>query len=65
MVAGILPDRGSRLCRIEEIIVPRLQQLEGVADGISPKNVELVFSVTIAETIRKLDTMIWARFPKD
>jgi hypothetical protein len=61
-VAGVLPDRGYRLRKIDEVIRPRLQQLEGFADGISPKNVQLVFSGTIAATLKKLDALVASQF---
>jgi hypothetical protein len=62
IVAGVLPDRGHRLRKIDEVVRPRLQQLEGLADGISPKNVQFVFSGTIAATLKKLDALVAAQF---
>jgi hypothetical protein len=58
IVAGVVPDRGYRLRKIDEVIGPRIQRLEGLADGISPKNVQFVFSGTITATLNKLDALV-------
>lgn len=63
IVAGVLPDRGHRLRKIEDVIGPRLQQLQGLPDGISPKNVQLIFSGTITATIKKLEALVASWLP--
>ncbi|MCL5265522.1 MAG: hypothetical protein M1343_10110 [Chloroflexi bacterium] len=63
IVAGVVPDRGQRLLKVEEIIQPRIHQLQGLPDAISPTNVELVFSATLQQTLNKLNAMITDRFP--
>ena len=61
IVAGVIPDRGNRLRKIDEVIGPRLHRLEGLTDGISPKNVQYVFKRTIAATLEKLDAIVAAQ----
>ena len=63
VVAGLVPDRGNRLRKIEQVIGPRLQQLAGLPDGISPKNVHLVFSATIDATLTKLEILLASWLP--
>jgi hypothetical protein len=63
VVAGVVPDRGNRLRKIDEVIGPRLRELPGMADGISPSNVRLVFSSTIAATMEKLEALVAPSLP--
>jgi hypothetical protein len=63
VVAGVLPDRGYRLRKIQEVINPRLHQLEGLPDGVSPRNVHLVFNATIPTTTKKLEGLLGCWLP--
>lgn len=64
VVAGIAPDRGCRLQKIEQILLPRIRQVGGLPGGIRPHNVSLVFARDIRETIRRLDKIMSERFVK-
>jgi hypothetical protein len=57
-VAGVAPESGYRLRKINEVIGPQLQRFEGTVDGISPKNVQYVFAKTIAATLVNLDAIV-------
>jgi hypothetical protein len=51
IVAGLLPERGRRLRKIEEIIWPRLSQMKGIPHGLDTANVEFVFRPTLEEAL--------------
>lgn len=63
IVAGVLPDRGHRLIKVEKIIQPRIHQLQTLPDTIWPRNVELKISSTFRQTLSRLDAMIADLFP--
>lgn len=54
IVAGVVPDKGSRLRKINEIICPRIKQFTSPFNGIRPANVDLIFTGNIQETIDTL-----------
>jgi hypothetical protein len=58
IVAGIVPNRGDRLRKIKEVIGPQVHRLEGLTDGVSPKNVHYVFNEMIAETFEELESIV-------
>ena len=63
IVAGVLPDQGYRLRKVEEVIGPRVHELQGLPDGISPKNVQLIFTTTITASIKKLEALVASWLP--
>ena len=58
IVAGVVPDSGHRLKTINDVIDPQIHRLEGLTDGISPKNVQYVFNKMIEDTFEKLDSIV-------
>ncbi|MGA2262662.1 MAG: hypothetical protein ABSH28_14655 [Acidobacteriota bacterium] len=58
IVAGLVPNRGDRLRKIDELIQPRLHQLRGLPDGISPKNVDVVFTPNTEATLSNLLSIV-------
>ena len=54
IVAGIVPDCGKRLTKIMGLMQSRIVQFGGCPDGISPKNVALLFCPTIEQTVERL-----------
>lgn len=52
IVAGVVSEGGRR--KIDEIINPRLQRLEGFGDGISPAKAQFIFRPTIEEMLAEL-----------
>ena len=60
IIAGTLPNQGSRIERIDKIIKPRLYNLSGYSDGLRPKNIHLIFDKTILSTIDKLKQFNYA-----
>jgi hypothetical protein len=58
IVAGVLPSAGHRLQKVEDVILPRLHQLGGLSDGISPANVHLVFSESVQASLQKTQGLL-------
>jgi hypothetical protein len=58
IIAGVLPSAGHRIEKVEDVIVPRLRQLHGLSDGISPSNVHLIFSETIQASLRRTEGLL-------
>jgi hypothetical protein len=54
IVAGIVGPGGNALKKITEIILPRLRELHGLADGISPTKIGFVFTPEIVNTLEAL-----------
>jgi hypothetical protein len=54
VIAGAVPDAGDRVSKIREIIAPRLKAISGSPSGLNPKNVELLFSGSLAATLDAL-----------
>lgn len=53
-IAGLVPEGGSGQAKLEETILPRLQQLQGLADGMGLANVQLVFREDLYSTLEVL-----------
>ena len=64
IVAGIVPTSGIRLEKVERTMLPRIQQLSGLSDGLNPRNVEFIFSENIQTTIEKLQNIIKNFYPQ-
>jgi len=58
IIAGIALNKGIRLERINEVIIPRLQLFKTPDDSINPKNVNLIFKENISSTIEALKEKI-------
>jgi hypothetical protein len=54
IIAGVVPDKGNRLRKINEVISPRIKKFNSPFNGIKPENVDLIFSGNIRETIDAL-----------
>jgi hypothetical protein len=53
-----VPTRGHRLQKVTEVIGPRLRELRGLPDGISPENVDLIFGEKIGDTVEALHRLV-------
>lgn len=63
VVAGMVPDDGVRIKKIEQTIKPRIVAFAGLPDAISPANVTLYFSPDLADTMTSLKRLVLERFP--
>jgi hypothetical protein len=54
VVAGVVPCKGSRPRKITEVIEPRLAELDGLSNSISPNNIQFVFEDSIETTVSVL-----------
>lgn len=52
--AGTVPDKGKRLRRIKEVVLPRLGGLGRLPSGLDPANVELIVSHTLSLALERL-----------
>jgi hypothetical protein len=58
IVAGVLPGAGHRLEKVEDVIGPRLHQLQPLADGICPVNVHLIFAQSTEASLQKTEDLL-------
>lgn len=54
ILAGTISTKGSKVTQLEEVIIPRLQELVSPQDGINQNNVAYVFRKDIESTIEAL-----------
>ena len=58
IIASVAPDHGSGHKKINDVIVPRLQQMVSSPDGIRPSNVTLVLRPDVLTTIAALNERV-------
>jgi hypothetical protein len=58
IVAGVLPERGNRLKKVTDIIMPRIREMNALPDGVSPRNVSLIFYHDIGTVIEEVKNII-------
>jgi hypothetical protein len=58
IVAGVMPNQGHRIQKIEQVIVPRLREMHALPGGILPSNVELIFNATMDDTLACLNQRV-------
>ena len=64
IVAGVVPNKGYRLKKINKIISPRLQLFKAPDDSINPQNVTFMFRENISSTIEALKKKMKELFPR-
>ncbi len=63
IVSGVMPAKGNRLKKVDQVIVPRFRKLSGFSKGINPRNIDFVFRPSIAETVDQLKQMVVEALP--
>ena len=58
IIASVAADHGSGQKKINEVIVPRLQQMVSLPDGIRPSNVSLLLRPGVGTAIESLKEMV-------
>jgi hypothetical protein len=59
IVAGVVPNGGHRLKKINEVIGQQVHRLEVLSTGTSPMNMQYVVNETIAATLEKIKAIVW------
>jgi hypothetical protein len=57
IISGVMPDRGTRIAKIEQVAAPRFREFTGLAGGILPGNVDFAFAPDIVATVSRLKDM--------
>jgi hypothetical protein len=63
IIAGVLPEGGHRLGKLEQTIQPRLAQLKGLPGGLEPAKIELLFATSTKKAMDRLRQRICQEYP--
>ena len=63
VIAGVLPEGGHRLEKLEQTIQPRLAPLKGLPGGLEPAKIELLFATRTKQAMDQLRQRICQEYP--